>query len=108
MFGEVLELCAEAGLVHLEVIAVDGTKVHANASQNANRDYEWIAREILKEAAETDRVEDEQFGDRRVDELSPEWSSARGRRGWRATPSAGSMSGALRKRGRFRRHARRG
>jgi hypothetical protein len=27
----------EAGLVHVEVLAVDGTKVHANASQHANR-----------------------------------------------------------------------
>jgi hypothetical protein len=39
--------------------------VHANASQHANRDYEQIAREILEEAAETDRLEDERFGDRR-------------------------------------------
>ena len=82
LFGDVLELCAEAGLVHVEVIAVDGTKVHANASQHANRDYERIAREILEEAAETDRVEDEQFGDRRGDELPPELSTAQGRRGW--------------------------
>jgi transposase len=82
LFGDVLELCAEAGLVQVEVIAVDGTKVHANASQHANRDYERIAREILEEAAETDRVEDEQFGDRRGDELPPELSSAQGRRGW--------------------------
>jgi hypothetical protein len=78
LFGEVLELCAEAGLVHVEVGAVDGTKVHANASQHANRDYERIAREILEEAAETDRVEDEQFGD----DLAPELSTAQGRRGW--------------------------
>jgi hypothetical protein len=82
LFGEVLGLCAEAGLVHVEVIAVDGTKVHANASQHANRDYEQIAREILEEAAETDRVEDERFADRRGDELPPELSSAQGRRGW--------------------------
>jgi hypothetical protein len=70
LFGEVLELCADAGLVHVEVVAVDGTKVHANASQHANRDYERIAREILEEAAETDRIEDEQFGARRGDELA--------------------------------------
>jgi hypothetical protein len=82
LFGDVLELCAEAGLVHVEVIAVDGTKVHANASQQANRDYEQIAREILEEAAETDRLEDERFGDRRGDELPPELSTAQGRRGW--------------------------
>jgi hypothetical protein len=30
------------------VVAVDGTKVHANASERATRDYEQIAREILK------------------------------------------------------------
>src|SRR3954462_2855314 len=47
LFGDVLELCAEAGLVRVEVIAVDGTKVHASASQQANRDYEQLAREIL-------------------------------------------------------------
>jgi transposase len=82
LFGDVLELCAEAGLVHVEVIAVDGTKVHANASQHANRDYEQIAREILEEAAETDRLEDEQFGDCRGDELPRELSTAQGRRGW--------------------------
>ena len=43
LFGEVLALCAEAGLVEVGVIAVDGTKVHANASQHATRDYEQIA-----------------------------------------------------------------
>jgi hypothetical protein len=82
LFGDVLELCSEAGLVQIDVIAVDGTKVHANASQHANRDYERIAREILEEAAEIDRLEDEQFGDRRGDELPPELSTSQGRRGW--------------------------
>src|SRR5215204_6077367 len=38
LFGEVLALCAEAGLVGVGVIAVDGTKVHANASERATRD----------------------------------------------------------------------
>src|SRR3954453_3484607 len=47
LFGEVLALCAEAGLVNVGLIAIDGTKVHANASQHANRDYERLAREIL-------------------------------------------------------------
>src|SRR5215203_2719489 len=82
LFGNVLELCAEAGLVHVNVIAVDGTKVHANAAVQSNRDYEQIAREILAEAAETDRLEDEQFGDRRGDELPPELATTQGRRGW--------------------------
>jgi transposase len=82
LFGEVLTLCAEAGLVKVGVIAIDGTKVHANASQHATRDYEQLAREILEEAAEADAREDEQFGDRRGDELPPELSTAQGRRGW--------------------------
>jgi len=78
----VLELCAEAGLVHVEVVAVDGTKLHANASQHANRDVDRIAREILEEAGRVDAEEDEQFGDRRGDELPPELSTSQGRRGW--------------------------
>ncbi len=82
LFGEVLVLCAEAGLVGPGVVAIDGTKVHANASQHANRDYEQIAREILAEAAETDRLEDEQFGAARGDELPAELATAQGRRGW--------------------------
>src|SRR4051812_33069090 len=39
LFGEVLALCAEAGLVRVGVIAVDGTKSHANASERATRRY---------------------------------------------------------------------
>jgi transposase len=82
LFGDVLELCAEAGLVRVEVIAVDGTKVHANAFQHANRGYEQLAREILEEAGRVDAEEDERFGDRRGDELPPELSTSQGRRGW--------------------------
>jgi transposase len=82
LFGDVFELCAEAGPVHVDVIAVDGTKAHANASQPANRDYEQIAREILEDAARVDAEEDERFGDRRGDELPPELSTSQGRRGW--------------------------
>ena len=82
LFGEVLVLCVEAGLVQAGVIAVDGTKVHANASQHANRDYEQVAREILAEADAVDREEDERFGEKRGDELPPQVATAHGRRGW--------------------------
>ncbi len=82
LFGEVLGLCAQAGLVKVGVVAIDGTKVHANASQHANRDYEQLARDILAEAAEVDALEDEAFGEGRGDELPPELSTAQGRRGW--------------------------
>src|SRR3982751_2783728 len=82
LFGEVLALCAEAGLGSVGWIAIDGTKVHANASQHANRDYERLAREILEQADAVDAAEDEQFGDARGDELPPELATRQGRRGW--------------------------
>ena len=82
LFGEVLALCAEAGLVRVGVIAVDGTKVAANAAPQATRDYEQIAREILAEADAVDAEEDERFGEDRGDELPPELATAQGRRGW--------------------------
>ena len=59
LFGQVLELCAEADLVQVGLIAIDGTKVHANASQHAARDYGQIAKEILGEAAGRSREDDD-------------------------------------------------
>jgi transposase len=82
LFGDVLALCADAGLVGVAVLVVDSTKVHANASQHQNLDYEQLAKEILAEADAVDAEEDERFGDRRGDELPPELSTAQGRRGW--------------------------
>ena len=82
LFGEVLALCAEAGLVRVGVIAVDGTKVHANASERATRSYEEIAREILEDAAAVDAEEDERFGDARGDELPSELATGQGRQRW--------------------------
>src|SRR5215216_1637496 len=82
LFGEVLTLCARSGLAQVGVLAVDGTKVAANASRDANLDYEQLAREILEEAIATDAAEDELYGDRRGDELPPEFSTTAGRRGW--------------------------
>jgi transposase len=82
LFGQVLGLCAQAGLAEVAVLAVDGTRVHANASERATRDYQQLAEEALKEAAEVDAAEDEQFGDRRGDELPAELASAQGRKKW--------------------------
>ena len=82
LFGEVLLLCARSGLAKVGVIAIDGTKVHANASRDANVDYEQLAREIIEDAKAIDAAEDELYGDRRGDQLPEELSSAQGRRGW--------------------------
>jgi transposase len=82
LFGEVLRLCARSGLVRVGVIAVDGTKVQANASRNENLDFEQLAREIVEEAKAVDAAEDELYGQARGDELPPEFATAQGRRGW--------------------------
>ena len=82
LFSDVLRLCAEAGLVRVELVAVDGTKVHANASQHATRDYAQIAGEILAEVDAVDRAEDGRYGERRGDELPSELATSQGRRGW--------------------------
>ena len=80
LFGEVLDLCRAAGLVSVGVIAVDGTKVHANASNMTNRDHRQIALEILKEADRVDAEEDELYGDARGDELPEQLRTPEGRR----------------------------
>jgi len=83
LFGQVLRLCAEAGLVKLGHVALDGTKVHANASKHKAMSYgrmkqaePRLAAEVAKwfaEAEATDTAEEEALGaERRGDEL-PEW-----------------------------------
>ena len=59
LFGQVLGLCGKAGIVDVSVIAVDGTKLAAAASDGAIRSYEQIAAEILAEAGRIDRAEDD-------------------------------------------------
>src|SRR3954468_22150497 len=80
VFSGVLGLCARAGLVSVGTVAIDGTKIAANASSDANRDFGQIAREILAEAAEIDAREDELYGDRRGDELPEQLRTREGRR----------------------------
>ena len=82
LFGQVLALCAEAGLVRAGVIAVDGSKFRAAASDSAIRSYEEIAAEVLGEAAAIDAAEDARFGEARGDELPEHLSTRGGRRAW--------------------------
>jgi transposase len=75
LFVGVLELCQKAGMVRVGKVAIDGTKVAANASLGANRKHAAIRAEIeriLAEADEVDAAEDELYGDARGDELPPE------------------------------------
>lgn len=83
LFGQVLALCVKAGLVDAGVVAIDGTKMLADASFFANRnreDLEKIAADILDEAEEVDAAEDDLLGDRRGGELPTEWAGGRNRR----------------------------
>jgi hypothetical protein len=64
LFVQVLRLRREAGLVQLEVVALDGTKVRANAALPANREYQSLeaeVRKILAEAKVADEAEDAQY-----------------------------------------------
>ena len=73
VFLEVLRLCAEAGVLKVGVVSLDGTKLKANAALSANRTLEGLEKEIaamVSEAASRDAEEDARYGkDRRGDEL---------------------------------------
>jgi hypothetical protein len=83
LFVEVLKLCALAGLVKVGTIALDGTKVKANASRHKAMSYDRMQEEekrltqeiagMLAEAQAADEAEDVRHGpDRRGDELPAE------------------------------------
>ena len=80
LFGQVLGLCDEAGLVRPGVVAIDGTRLAGNTSRGSNRDFGQIAREILAEAKAVDEAEDELYGDARGDELPEALRTREGRR----------------------------
>jgi transposase len=82
LFVQVLKLCNRAGLVRLGHVALDGTKVKANASKHKAMSYkrmretevrlrEEVATWFQRAEAE-DQSEDAEYGDRRGDEL-PDW-----------------------------------
>ena len=71
LFVQVLRLAARAGLGRFGTIAIDGTKIAANASVDANRTEAWLREQVAAILAEADRVdaaEDAEHGDRRGDE----------------------------------------
>lgn len=83
LFAQALGLCHAAGMVRLGEIAIDGTKVAANASWSANHSeaalghqvgeqqaaFDALAHELLAEQAGLDAAEDAAFGAARGDEL---------------------------------------
>jgi len=83
LFLEVLKLCALAGLARVGTIALDGTKIKANASRHKAMSYDRMQQEekrlkeeiarLMAEAEATDTAEDEAHGrDQRGDETPDE------------------------------------
>jgi len=82
LFLQVLALCREAGLVKLGHVALDGTKIKANASRHKAMSYDRMKQDeqrlqkeidaLLEQAEQVDREEDSKFGNRRGDELPAE------------------------------------
>ena len=90
LFLQVLAFCQRAGLVKLGHVALDGTKVRANASRHKAMSYrrmkekeEQLAAEVaelLRRAQEVDDEEDRRYGkDKRGDELPEELAFREGR-----------------------------
>lgn len=80
LFVQALALCQAAGMVSLGRVALDGTKVRANASKRKAMSYARMSEKekilagevsaLLAEAERIDKAEDAEFGkDRRGDEL---------------------------------------
>jgi len=66
LFTQVLQVAAMAGLARFGTVAIDGTKIPANASVDANRHRDWLAREVqalVNDAAQVDAAEDAQDRD---------------------------------------------
>jgi len=83
LFVQVLRLCQEAGLVKLGHVALDGTKMYANASKHKAMSYGRMQKTeaelaeavetLLREAEAVDAAEDAEYGQgRRGDELPEE------------------------------------
>jgi len=80
LFGQVLALCARAGVLRPGLVAIDGTKLAANASRDANRSAAQLAEQIVAEAAAVDAAENAAAGADGEDVLPEELRSRGGRR----------------------------
>jgi transposase/IS5 family transposase len=85
LFKQVVQIAKSSGLIKLGRVAIDGTKVKANASRHKAMSYDRMKQEekrleneiaeLLKQAERTDRKEDQEYGsDKRGDELPDELS----------------------------------
>ncbi len=83
LFGQVLQLCRKAGLVSLGHVALDGTRILANASKDSSLSYREMKKQEkqlqadidhwLGKSEQTDRDEDRKYGNKRNGEELPSW-----------------------------------
>ena len=81
LFAQVLAVCARAGYVRLGIVAIDGTKIAANASIDASHEHDFYAAKVAAmtaEAAEVDAAEDALWGVERRGDQPPDGMSGRG------------------------------
>lgn len=100
VFLQALELCQAVGIVKLGKVALDGTKVRANASRHKAMSYARLTAkqkvladeisELMEEAKTVDADEDARFGPgKRGDKLLPNWPTGNaGPQRWRLPGSA--------------------
>src|SRR6202045_2549498 len=90
LFRQILQLCEKAGLVKLGHVALDGTKIKANASKHKAMSYERMEKRAaeleaevakwLAVAAVTDAEEDKLYGADKTGEEMPDWVADKKRR----------------------------
>jgi len=86
LFEDTARLCREAGLVKLDLVAIDGSKVPGAASRRSVYDGKRIEREraaierVLSEAEQVDHEEDERYGSSNGRELPKELADAKERK----------------------------
>ena len=81
LFKQTVGLCERAGMVKLGLVALDGTKIQGNASKHKAMSYERMQedekrledeiRKLLECAEQTDRAEDQRFGENQREEDLP-------------------------------------
>src|SRR5580704_5080532 len=90
LFGQILQLCEKAGLVKLGHVALDGTKIKANASKHKAMSYERMEKRAAELEAEVakwlsaaeaaDAEEDKLYGRDKTGEEMPDWIADKKRR----------------------------
>src|SRR5262245_17220670 len=90
LFGQVLQLCRKAGLVSLGHVALDGTRMQANAAKDASISYSEMKKQEQQlradidqwfgKSEQTDREEDRKYGKKRTGEELPGWVSDKQKR----------------------------